>query len=99
MAGARFLGVDVGTSAVKALLVTPDGEVEAVTSVPLTLQTPRPGWAEQDPEAWWAACVAAIRALLARHPDVPVAAIGLSGQAHSSVFLDREGQVIRPALL
>jgi xylulokinase len=99
VAGARFLGVDVGTSAVKALLVTPDGEVEAVASVPLTLQTPRPGWAEQDPEAWWAACVAAIRALLARRPDVPVAAIGLSGQAHSSVFLDREGQVIRPALL
>ncbi|HEU4631956.1 MAG TPA: xylulokinase [Gemmatimonadaceae bacterium] len=99
MAPACFLGLDVGTSGVKAVLVAPGGEVEAATTVPLTLQTPHPGWAEQDPEAWWAASLAAIRALRARRPDAAVAAVGISGQMHSSVFLDREGRVIRPALL
>src|SRR5688572_30292193 len=62
------------------------------------MATPRPGWAEQDPDAWWAATQAAAREVLARAPG-PVAAVGLSGQMHSSVFLDRAGAVIRPALL
>ena len=99
MARTLFLGLDVGTSGVKAILVAPTGEVEAATTVPLTLQTPHPGWAEQDPEAWWAASIVAVRTLLAQRPDGAVAAVGISGQMHSSVFLDRAGQVIRPALL
>jgi len=93
------LGLDVGTSGVKALLVGPAGDVAAEAVAPLALRTPRPGWAEQDPEDWWAASVAAIRGVLARRPGARVVALGLSGQMHSSVFLDRGGAVVRPALL
>jgi xylulokinase len=99
VAGALFLGLDVGTSGVKAILVAPDGAVVASAVTPLTMSTPHPGWAEQDPDAWWAATVAAIRRLRAEQPDADIAGIGISGQMHSSVFLDGAGQVIRPALL
>jgi len=93
-----FLGLDVGTSGVKAILVSPTGVVEAATTAPLSLDTPRPGWAEQNPEEWWAASCAAIRGVLTQR-SADVAAVGISGQMHSSVFLDRGGAVIRPALL
>lgn len=100
---ALVLGLDVGTSGVKAILVSVQGDVVAQATTPLTLGTPQPGWAEQDPEAWWDASLASIAALAARFPDGTlgrrVAAVGLSGQMHSSVFLDRAGAVIRPALL
>ena len=94
-----FLGLDIGTSSVKSILVSAGGEVEAVASKPLSLQTPEPGWAEQDPEAWWTASGAAIRELLTQRPRARVGAVGISGQMHSSVFLDKSGTVIRPALL
>jgi len=94
-----FLGLDIGTSSVKSILVSAGGEVEAVASTPLSLQTPEPGWAEQDPEAWWTASGGTIRELLAQRPRARVAAVGISGQMHSSVFLDKTGAVIRPALL
>jgi xylulokinase len=99
VADALFLGLDVGTSAVKALLVTPAGDVAATASAPLALSTPRPGWAEQSPDSWWEACVAAVRQVLDRQSAARIAAVGISGQMHSAVFLDRTGQVIRPALL
>jgi xylulokinase len=99
VADALFLGLDVGTSGVKAILVVATGEVAATVTAPLTLSTPRPGWAEQNPEDWWTATLAAIAAVRRARPDAVVAAIGLSGQMHSSVFLDRAGAVIRPALL
>ena len=96
-----FLGLDVGTSGVKGILVDGAGAVVASATTPLTLATPQPGWAEQDPDAWWGATLASIRDLLAAIPGAGarVAGIGISGQMHSSVFLDRAGQVIRPALL
>ncbi len=94
-----FLGLDIGTSSVKCILVSMSGDVEAAASAPLDLDTPQPGWAEQDPEAWWAASRAAIRDVLAQRAATRVAAIGISGQMHSSVFLDKGGAVIRPALL
>ena len=94
-----FLGVDVGTSGVKAILVAEDGGVVASATAPLSLDTPQPGWAEQDPEAWWAAARAAIRDVLAQRAGSRVAAVGISGQMHSSVFLDNSAAVIRPALL
>ena len=99
MAGDCFLGLDVGTSGVKAILMSPTGEVTAAAMSPLSMSTPRPGWAEQDPEAWWTATIASIRAVLEPKPIARIAAIGISGQMHSSVFLDRSGRVIRPALL
>ena len=94
-----LLGLDVGTSGVKAILVNPAGAVAAAATVPLSLDTPCPGWAEQDPEAWWDASTAAIRRVLEQRPGTRVAAVGISGQMHSSVFLDKSGAVIRPALL
>ena len=94
-----FLGLDIGTSGVKALLVRPSGDVAASSTAPLTMVTPRPGWAEQDPAAWWDAVGEAARAALAAAPGARVAAVGISGQMHSSVFLDAHGEVIRPALL
>jgi xylulokinase len=99
VAGSAFLGLDVGTSGVKAILVAPSGEVVGSATSPLTLQTPHPGWAEQDPEAWWRATLDAIAGVRAKRPDTLVASVGISGQMHSSVFLDRTGTVIRPALL
>jgi xylulokinase len=94
-----FLGIDVGTSGVKAILVDAAGDVVAAAVAPLFMSTPQPGWAEQDPEAWWQASIASIRTVLAAQPRAIVAAIGISGQMHSSVFLDAHGEVIRPALL
>jgi xylulokinase len=98
LADSLFLGIDVGTSGVKAVLVDLSGDVVAAAATPLTLQTPQPGWAEQDPDAWWGACVESIRGLI-ENRSASVAAVGISGQMHSSVFLDRDGEVIRPALL
>jgi xylulokinase len=97
--GSSFLGVDIGTSAVKAILVDASGDVLASATEPLTMSTPHPGWAEQEPEAWWQAAMAAIGVVVEAQPQVEIEGVGLSGQMHSSVFLDRAGDVIRPALL
>jgi xylulokinase len=94
-----FLGLDVGTSGVKAILMSASGEVAATATTSLTMSTPRPGWAEQDPAAWWDAALASIHAVRRARPAAVIAAVGISGQMHSSVFLDRAGEVIRPALL
>jgi xylulokinase len=99
VARALFLGLDIGTSGVKAILVSSDGTVVAATTTPLTLSTPRPGWAEQHPDDWWQAAIRSIQDVLAARPNETVEAIGISGQMHSSVFLDRSGNVVRPALL
>lgn len=96
-----LIGVDIGTSGTKALLITDTGEVVSSATVEYPLLTPRPGWAEQNPEDWWRATIESVRALLAKSGvrGTDVTAVGLSGQMHGSVFLDAEGEVIRPALL
>jgi xylulokinase len=96
-----FLGIDLGTSAVKCLLVDENGEVKASHSVEYPLLTPHPGWAEQHPEDWWEGTVRCVRELMAKSgvDAASVASIGLSGQMHGSVFLDHNLNVIRPALL
>ena len=96
-----FLGLDFGTSAIKALLVDGEQRVLATASAPLTVQRPAPGHAEQDPEAWWAAMLAAVDSLRQDHPAAlaAVRGIGLSGQMHGTVLLDAAGQVLRPAML
>jgi xylulokinase len=91
----RAIGIDVGTTAVKAIFVGDDGEVLERREVAYPLSTPRPGWAEQDPEDWVRATEAALDALGADG----VAGIGLSGQMHGLVALDSSGTVIRPAIL
>ena len=87
-----LVGLDVGTSAVKAVAISPEGEVLGVAEERYPLSVPRPGWAEQNPEEWWRAAQAA----LARVPQGP---IGLSGQMHGLVALDAADRVLRPAIL
>jgi xylulokinase len=91
----RLVGLDVGTSGVKALAVSPEGEVLAEAEEHYPLHTPRPGWAEQDPEDWWAAAQRALERVGAGD----AAGIGLSGQMHGLVALDDAGRVLRPAIL
>ena len=76
-----------------------DGDVAASATAALSLATPHPGWTEQDPEEWWEASCRAIRDVVAQQPQTRVEAVGISGQMHSSVFLDKHDTVIRPALL
>jgi xylulokinase len=89
-----LVGLDVGTSGVKALAVSDSGEVLARAERAYPLSTPRPGWAEQDPEDWWTASQEALSAL-----GVEPAAVGLSGQMHGLVALDGHDRVLRPAIL
>jgi xylulokinase len=97
----HFIGIDIGTSAVKAVLVDDAQTVVATHEAPLDWQSPFPGWSEQDPEAWWTATLAALAGLKAASGDNwrSVAAIGLSGQMHGAVVLDAYGDVLRPAIL
>jgi xylulokinase len=96
-----LLGIDVGTSGTKALVTDYKGNILATASADHTLLTPKPGWTEQRPDEWWTATVAATKAAIKKAKIKPdqVAGIGLSGQMHGSVFLDKAGKVIRNALL
>jgi len=90
------VGLDVGTTGVKAIAISPAGAVQAVATRSYPLATPRPGWSEQDPEDWWRASEAALAEV---SEGREVAGIGLSGQMHGLVVLDDAGAVIRPAIL
>jgi xylulokinase len=98
---AYFLGIDLGTSAVKCILVDEKGKVKNRNSVEYPLLQPHPGWAEQNPEDWWEGTVTCIQELLQKSAITgnEITGIGLSGQMHGSVFLDAQLNVIRPALL
>ena len=89
-----LVGIDVGTTGVKALAISPDGEVLARAEVGYPLSTPQPGWSEQDPEDWARAAEDALAQL-----GVEPAGIGLSGQMHGLVCLDAHDRVLRPAIL
>ena len=96
-----YLGLDVGTSELKALLLNESNRVVATTGVPLTVQTSQPLWSEQDPNAWWQATLQVMAQLKAQHPEAlaQVKSIGLSGQMHGAVLLNAAGDVLRPAML
>ncbi len=96
-----FLGIDLGTSAVKVLLLGEDHRIVASAGVSLTLQRPQPLWSEQDPAHWWAAMDHALQRLAAQHAGAmsAVRAIGLSGQMHGAVLLGSANEVLRPAIL
>ena len=96
-----LLGIDIGTSGTKTILIRETGEVIAKSFVEYPLLTPQPGWAEQDPESWYQATCETVRDVLDQVDidTTDIAGIGLSGQMHGSVFLDEAGDVIRPALL
>ncbi|MBR5618486.1 MAG: xylulokinase, partial [Clostridia bacterium] len=94
-----YIGIDLGTSAVKLLLVGEDGAVLRTVSKAYPLSFPHPGWSEQNPSDWWDACVAGIRELLCGFDASAVAGIGLGGQMHGLVALDQDDRVLRPAIL
>jgi xylulokinase len=99
-----FLGIDLGTSSVKAVVLDRAHRVVASGTAPLAVDQPQPLWREQDPQAWWRACDDAVRQALAglaaagRKPG-EVECIGLTGQMHGATLLDGDGEVLRPAIL
>src|SRR5919109_5340245 len=93
-----FLGIDIGTSSVKAVLVDQCGTVADQASAPLTLSRPHPGWSEQDPADWWTATNRAVTALAAQQRR-QVRGIGLSGQMHGATLIDAADRPLRPAIL
>ena len=100
MAAAALIGLDIGTSACKAVAVGDDGAVLARASAAYPMATPRPGWAEQDPADWQRGADTAMQALAVALPDgATVRGIGLSGQMHGLVALDADDRVLRPAIL
>ncbi|MDD3726606.1 MAG: xylulokinase [Candidatus Ratteibacteria bacterium] len=96
-----LLGIDVGTTGVKILLIDEDGGIKGSVTEEYPLFTPRPGWAEQNPSDWWTATVKGMRELLeeAGVKGSDIKSIGLTGQMHGSVFLNGKGDVIHPAIL
>ena len=96
-----YLGIDIGTSGTKTLVIDESGKILAQSTSNYPSYHPKPLWSEQDPEDWWIATVKTVgRAVKsARVKPTDVKAIGLSGQMHGSVFLDKYGKVIRRALL
>jgi xylulokinase len=97
----HLLGIDLGTSALKAILVDEEERLLAEASIAIATSHPRPGWSEQDPRAWWRALEAAVAQLRAEQPGAfrHVGALGLSGQMHGAVALDGRDEPVRPAIL
>jgi xylulokinase len=93
-----FLGIDVGTSSVKAVLMDGNGQLVGQGSAPLTVERRQPLWSEQEPQSWWKATVAAVNALPAKE-RAAVKGIGLSGQMHGATLLDAADKPLRPAIL
>lgn len=94
-----YIGVDLGTSAVKLLLMDETGKIEKIVSKEYPLYFPNPGWSEQKPEDWWTQVKAGIKELVAEADKSKVAGISFGGQMHGLVVLDENDNVIRPALL
>ncbi|MEO6609131.1 MAG: xylulokinase [Aestuariivirga sp.] len=96
-----FLGLDFGTSSVKGVLIDGKQKLIATASSPLKVSRPHPGWSEQDPESWWKAANAVVKALRAKKPKAVAAVegIGMSGQQHGATLLDKNGKVLRPCIL
>ena len=94
-----YLGVDLGTSAVKLLAMDADGNIKKTVSVEYPISFPKSGWSEQNPEDWYKGTIEGIKQLLADEADKTVEGIGVGGQMHGLVILDGDDNVIRPAIL
>lgn len=94
-----YIGIDLGTSAVKLLLMDGTGKICNIVSKEYPLSFPKPGWSEQNPEDWYEQTMAGIKELLEGYDKDKVAGISFGGQMHGLVILDKEDQVIRPAIL
>ena len=93
-----YMGIDIGTSAVKCAVIDSDGALADQSSAPLAVSRPRPLWSEQDPSDWWSAANGAVAGLRPASREA-VLAIGLSGQMHGATLLDGHDRVLRPAIL
>ena len=93
-----FLGLDLGTSSVKALLLDVDGSAVGTGASPYRVQHPHPGWAESNPGDWWEAATIAVREAVGNR-GADVAAVGLCGQMHGVVLCLDGGEPLRPAIL
>ncbi|MEO1222305.1 MAG: xylulokinase [Pseudomonadota bacterium] len=98
MGGYVFLGIDIGTSGVKVVAMTPDSRISDSATAPLVTSRPKTTWSEQNPEDWWAATN---RAVLQLAPEVraQIGGIGLTGQMHGATLLDAQDRPLRPAIL
>jgi xylulokinase len=98
---AYLLGIDVGTTGSKSLLINEKGQVTASATVEYPMYTPHPQWAEQDPQDWWQATVDSIKRVLAESGATPeqVVSVGLTGQMHGLVLLGKDGAVLRPCIM
>jgi len=96
-----YLGLDLGTSEIKAVVIDGEGQLLASAGEPLEVSRPQPHWAEQNPDDWWQATQRAVGRLRQKLPQqwAEIRAIGLSGQMHGAVLLSRDGRVLRPAIL
>ena len=96
-----YLGIDLGTSEVKVIIIDAQQQLICSQREALTVQRPHPLWSEQHPDDWWQATLTALAQLKASHPEAlaAVRGIGLSGQMHGAVLLDAANQVLRPAIL
>ena len=94
-----YIGADLGTSALKLLLVDTDGKIINSVSKTYDVSFPNPGWSEQNPEDWWTALVDGIKDLTENNDVSLIRGIGVGGQMHGLVILDENDNVIRPAIL
>ena len=94
-----YIGIDLGTSGVKAILLDEQGTVLASQTEKLTVSRPHPLWSEQDPEQWWQATDRAMKGLGQQHSLQGVKALGIAGQMHGATLLDKQQRVLRPAVL
>jgi len=96
-----LVGIDIGTTGTKTLLIDEGGRIIESTTVEYPMATPRPQWAEQDPEDWWRATILSTRQVLRESGIDPaeISGIGLTGQMHGMVMLDAEGNVLRPCIM
>ncbi|MBX2804729.1 MAG: xylulokinase [Hyphomicrobiales bacterium] len=96
-----YIGIDIGTSSVKAILLDGGNKILGAANTPLGVSRPQPLWSEQNPEDWWRATLSALKALRQAHPAefAAVTGIGLAGQMHGATLLDESGAVLRPAIL
>ena len=94
-----YIGIDLGTSSVKSIITSANGEILASKTVSLEVSRPRNLWSEQNPNDWWEATFESIRALSEQFDLCDVLAIGLAGQMHGAILLDENGEVLRPAIL
>ena len=97
------MGIDVGTSGVKVLLIDTEGNILSEATTQQNVIHVNPTWTEQDPETWWQNTISSINKVLSDSLSLPypidISCIGITGQMHSSVFLDNSGDSIRPAIL